>query len=305
MEWLARRLGARRKVAATVLTLGVLGVVLLPVTWFGAILLGQAIQGIQWLRDTLKSQGVAGLLDHLPDLVRAAADALVDRVPELQKEIGRLAGERGTQAAAAVGGVLARTGSLLFQSAMMLIAFFFFLVDGGRLVVWLDAHVPLPPGEFRELTEDFRQTSVSVLLATLGTAAVQSSIATIGYFLARAPSPLFLGLVTFFLSLIPAVGAAVVVLTVAVLLAATGHVLAGVFLAAWGLAVVGLVDNVVRPYLLKDGMELHGALVFFALLGGIAAFGAIGLVAGPIILTFLVAALKLYRKEFCEPTPPA
>jgi predicted PurR-regulated permease PerM len=304
MEWLARRLGRRRKLAATVLTLAVLGVVLLPVTWLGAILVGETIQGIQWFRDTLQSQGVAGILDRLPDFVRAAADALVARVPQLQEEVKRLAGERGTQAAAAVGGFLAATGSLVFRTAMMLIAFFFFLVDGGRLVAWLEAHVPLRPGQFRALTEDFRKTSVSVLLATIGTAAIQAAVATIGYVIARAPSPLFLGLVTFFLSLIPAVGAAMVVLLIALLLAATGHVLAGVFLAAWGLAVVALVDNVARPYLLKGGLALHGALLFFALIGAIAAFGAIGLVLGPLVLTFLVTVLKLYRGEV-DPSPPA
>ncbi|HEX9241007.1 MAG TPA: AI-2E family transporter [Anaeromyxobacter sp.] len=298
MERLARLLGGRRKLSATAVLLALLAVVLLPVTWFGAVVVAEAAQGVAWLRDTLQSEGVSGLLQRLPDFVQRAVDALVERVPQLQEEVGRLAGQQGTQAAAAVGGVLAATGSLLLQTAMMLIAFFFFLVDGARLVAWLEAHVPLGPGQFRALMADFRQTSVSVLLATLGTAAIQSGLAVVGYFLARAPNPLFLGFVTFFLALVPAVGATIVVLTVAMLLAATGHLVAGLFLAAWGIAVVALVDNVARPFLLKGGMELHGALVFFALLGALAAFGPIGLVAGPLVLTFLVAVLRLYRREF-------
>jgi predicted PurR-regulated permease PerM len=297
MERLARRLGGRRKLAATIVTLGVLVVVLLPVSWFGAVVVAEAAQGIQWLRDTLQSEGVSGILRRLPEIVQRAVDAIVERVPELQQELGRVAGQRGTQAAAAVGGFLAATGTLLFRTVMMLIAFFFFLVDGERLVAWIDAQVPLAPGQFRALTADFRQTSVSILLATLGTAMIQSGVAELGYLLARAPNPVFLGLVTLFFALVPAVGATIVVVTVAVLLAATGHLGAGLFLAAWGLAAVALVDNVVRPYLLKGGMALHGGLVFFALLGGVGAFGAIGIVAGPLVLTFLVAVLKLYRSE--------
>ncbi len=187
---------------------------------------------------------------------------------------------------------------------MMLIAFFFFLTDGARLVDWVDARVPLRSGQFRVLAEDFRQTSVSVLLATLGTAAIQTAVALVGYLIARAPNPLFLVLVTFVLALVPAVGGTGVVIVVGLLLLATGHTLAGAFLAIWGAAVVSISDNVARPYLLKGGMELHGGLVFFALLGGLAVFGGIGLVVGPLILTFLVAVVKLYRREFGGPAGP-
>jgi predicted PurR-regulated permease PerM len=300
MDRLARLLGGRRRIAAAIVTIGTLVVVLLPLTWLGALVVAQAIQGVQWIRDTLQSRGVSGILEHLPVAVQGAVQAILERVPQVEAELGRLAGERGTQAAAAVGKFLAATGTLLFQAAMMLIAYFFFLVDGARLVGWLEAQVPLRPGQFRALVEDFRQTSVSVLLATLGTSAIQALVAGIGYALARAPSPIFLGLVTFLLSLIPAVGATIVVLSVAGLLLATGHTLAAAFLVAWGLGLVGIVDNVARPYLLKGGLALNGGVVFFALIGALGAFGPIGIVVGPLALTFLVAVLRLYRREFGE-----
>ncbi|HEX9307285.1 MAG TPA: AI-2E family transporter [Anaeromyxobacter sp.] len=298
MEWLARALRGRRSLAAAIVTLTLIVVVLLPVGGVGAILVGQVASGVQWLRDTIQSEGVWGLVEHLPGPVQRAARELVELVPEPQEQLQSLAGRQGGQAAAAVGGVLAATGTVLFQTAMMLIAFFFFLTDGGRLVGWMDARVPLPRGQFRALMEDFRQTSVSVLLATVGTAALQSAVALVGYVIARAPNPLFLVLATFVLALVPAVGATIVVVAVGLLLLATGHGVAGTFLVAWGAGVVSLSDNIARPYLLKGGMQLHGGLVFFALLGGLAAFGAIGLVVGPLILTFLVAVLKLYGREF-------
>ena len=100
------------------------------------------------------------------------------------------------------------------------------------------------------------------------------------------------------------------VVAVGLVLLATGHMLAGIFLLVWGIAVVSLVDNVARPYLLKGGMELHGGVVFFALLGGLAVFGGIGLVLGPLIVTFLLAVLKMYEREYGRgvtqesPAPP-
>src|SRR6266508_1040730 len=194
--------------------------------------------------------------------------------------------------------VLAATGTALFQTTMMLIALFFFLIDGPRLVAWIEERVPLGPGQFRILVNDFRQTSVSVLLASIGTAAIQAATALVGYVIAGAPKLAFLALATFVLALIPAVGGTVMVVSVGLLLLATGHPVAGIFLVVWGAAVVSISDNVARPYLLKGGMELHGGLVFFALLGGLAVFGGVGLVVGPLVLTFLVAVLNLYRREF-------
>ncbi len=302
MEWLALRLRGRRTLAAAIVTLALLFVVLLPLAGLGAIVVQQIADGIQWLRETIQSEGVRGLLERLPSAVQRGAEELLRLMPEPERQLRSLAGQQGGQAAAAVGGLLAATGTVVFQTVMMLIAFFFFLTDGRRLVAWLDGNVPLRPGALRTLLEDFRQTSVSVLFATLGTAAIQTVVALAGYLVARAPKPLFLVLATFVMALVPAAGASIVVVVVGLLLLATGHPLAGGFLVVWGAGVVSISDNVARPFLLKGGMELHGGLVFFALLGGLAVFGGIGLVVGPLVLTFLVAALKLYRREFGEPS---
>jgi predicted PurR-regulated permease PerM len=298
MEWLARQLRGRRSLASAFLTFTVLFAVVLPVAALGTILVGQIADGVQWLRETVESEGVWGLIERLPTPAQRAAREVLEAISQPGKQLQQLAGQQGKQAAAAVGGVLAATGTVLFQTVMMLIALFFFLTDGARLLAWLDRSVPLRPGQFRALMEDFRQTSVSVLLASIGTAAIQTAAAFVGYLIARAPNKTFLVLATFVLALIPAVGGSVMVIGVGLLLLATEHPVAGLFLVAWGAVVVSLSDNVARPYLLKGGMELHGGLVFFALLGGLAVFGGIGLLVGPLVLTFLVAVVKLYRREF-------
>lgn len=301
MEWLSRKLRGRRALAATLLTIGVLLVVVFPIATFGAMLANQVLTGIQWLRDALQSEGIAGLIARLPAPVEHLARRALAAIPEPQRQLQEFAGARSGQAAAAVGGLLAATGGALFQAAMMLIGLFFFLVDGRRLLGWLDAQVPLRPGQFRELIGDFRRTTVSVLVATAATAGIQTVTAFVGYLVARAPNPVFLSFMTFAFALIPAIGATAMVVLVGIILAATGHLLAGIFLAVWGIVFVSIIDNVARPYLLKGGMALNGGVVFFALLGGVAVFGAIGLVAGPLIVTFLLATVKMYRREFGGP----
>ncbi len=301
MEWLARLLRGRRNLAAWIVTVAVLLAVVVPIAALGAVLVGEVIQGIQWLRGALESEGVWGLVQRLPGPVARLVRYVVESLGDPQRQLQQWAGSQGGQAAAAVGGVLAATGTFLFQSAMMLIGLFFFLVDGRPLVDWLDARVPLRPGQLRALLADFRRTSVTVLVATAATAGLQTVVALIGYFLARTPNPVFLAILTLVGALIPAAGATVMVIAVAALQLATGHTVSGIFLLAWGIAAVSVVDNVVRPLLLKGGMQLHGGVVFFALLGGVAVFGAIGLVIGPLALTFLLSALNMYWREFGEP----
>ena len=299
-DWLSARLGGRRALAAAVLTVGVLLLVILPIAAMGTILVNEILQGVAWLRKTIESEGVWGLLGRLPAPVQSAAKDVLGAMPQPQEQLQKLAGEKGAGAATAVGGAIAWTGTALFQTGMMLIALYFLILDGRRLVGWMDARMPLRPGQFRALLEDFRATSVSVLVSTLGTAAVQAAVAGVGYLIARAPNVLFLVLATFLVSLIPVLGGFMMVGGVAALLLATGHTFAGAFLAGWA-AVVWVAEHVVRPYLLKGGMELHGGVVFFALLGGLAAFGSVGLLLGPLVLTFLVTTVRMYRSEFGRP----
>jgi predicted PurR-regulated permease PerM len=157
----------------------------------------------------------------------------------------------------------------------------------------------------REILVEFRKVSGAVMFSSLATAAVQALAALAGYLIARVPHPFFFAFVTFLVAFVPAVGAAGVVLLAAGLLAVTGHNVAAIFLVIWALAVVGLVDNIIKPVLVKRGLELHGAIVFFALLGGLAVFGTIGLLLGPLIVAFFLALVRIHRRELAAPPPAA
>jgi predicted PurR-regulated permease PerM len=122
--------------------------------------------------------------------------------------------------------------------------------------------------------------------------------AWLGFLITRVPSPFFFALVTFFFAFVPAIGAAVVCLFAALLLLVTGHPYLAALLAAWGLVVVGLVDNLVKPLLIRRGLEIHGAIVFFSLIGGLATFGAIGLLVGPLSVALFLAVLRIYHRDY-------
>jgi predicted PurR-regulated permease PerM len=300
-ERLARRMRERRTLAAVLATLGVLLIVVLPLTLISVTVAREGRAGVDYVQDTLRSEGVEGLVRDLPGPLQSLARRALAELPARQDDLTDLAQQQGGRAAAAVGGVLGATWRVIFQLVIMLIAFYFFLVDGRRLVDWLADVMPLRRGQTERLLTDFRRVSVAVIVSSVATAGIQATMALVGYLIARVPNPIFFTMVTFVVGLIPAVGAGAVVLTAAALLYVSGHSGWALFLAIWGVGPVGLIDNVVKPYLIRGGVELHGAVVFFSLLGGISYFGPVGLLAGPLIVSFFLAVIRMWDRDETAP----
>ena len=302
-QWLTRRVRGRRGVAAGLLTAGVVVLLVGPVAMMATFIIRDGADGARFVLDAARSEEVARLVDYLP---AAARDFINDGIARLPRDLGEAMGQvdgRGGEAAAAVGKALTTTGSFAFHTILMLIALFFLLVRGRELVGWLDEVSPLRPGQTGELLATFKKVSFAVIASAAITAAVQAAAATIGYLIARVPNPMFFALVTFFLAFIPAVGAASVGLLAAVLLLVTGHPYMALFLALWSVLIVGLVDNLVKPLLIRRGLEIHGAVVFFSLIGGLSAFGAIGLLVGPLAVAFFLTILRIYHRDYTPDDP--
>ena len=300
----------RRSIAAVVLCLAVVLLILGPLVAFSTYLVNEIAQAFKFISDVVRSGDIDGLRERLPEGVNRVLGAVTEWISERsggQLDAGlvqRQVTAQGGKAVAAVGAAVSATGSLLFQGTMMIIALYFFLVEGDELVDWLDRVSPLRAGQTLELMAEFKRVTYAVIVSTIITAAVQAAAATIGYLIARVPNPIFFAGLTFIIAFIPAVGAASVCLVAASLLFLTGHRYAALFLAIWGVVVVGLVDNVVKPYLIKAGMQLRGGVVFFALIGGLGAFGTVGLLLGPLVMAAFVTLIRIYERDFKPRKPP-
>jgi predicted PurR-regulated permease PerM len=305
-RWLAKRLRGRRGVAAGIVSVAVILLVLGPVATIVTIVIRDGAEGVQFISQAVRSEEVAALVGRLPDTAR---DWLTDEIARLPQDTGQVIDVIGDsdKTVSTVGRALAATGSFALHTVLMLIALFFLLVRGNELVTWLEDVSPLGREPTAELFATFRKVSYAVIVSSGVTAAVQAAAALAGFLIARAPSPYFFALVTFFCAFIPAIGASVVSLLAALLLLVTGHPFKALFLAVWGIAVVGIVDNLVKPLLIKRGMEIHGAVVFFALIGGLATFGPIGLLLGPLTVSLFLAMLRMYHRDYTpsDATVPA
>lgn len=305
-ERLTARFGGRAALASGLMTFAVGVLLAAPATWLAITVGRKVVTGVRTIELTFRDGGgVDDLIERLPLSVRDKAHGLVARLPGGPDQVEDLAQKQAGKAAAAMPAAIAATSSVVLNVALMLVAFYLLLVDGKRLVHWIATVAPLPESQIFDILSDFRTVSVAVLLSSLGTAGVQSLAALAGYLATGVPQPLLFTLVTFFVAFIPAIGATSVVLAAAGWLLLTGHPQAALYLGLWGALVVSFMDNLVKPWLLKGRMEIHGGLIFFALIGGMATFGPVGLVAGPLILSFFLAIVRLCRKELRPAPPPA
>jgi predicted PurR-regulated permease PerM len=293
------KFGGRRSLCAGLFTAATVVLILLPLAVLGTIAIREAVGVIGLVRKIIASEGVEGLIAKAPDSIEGWLHRLEKHIPtEIDRAQTQFAAG-GRWALGAVSGAIAVAGRAGLKLALMLIAYFFLLRDGRTLVDWLAKATPLQPERVRFMMREFRDVARSVLGANFITGAAQAAIATGGFFIARAPSPIFFGLLTLFASLIPSVGTALVTLPVAGLVLLLGHPWRALFLAVWGLVIVGLIDNLLRPVLIRSAgrVHLHGALIFFSLIGALSAFGAVGLFLGPLALVFFLAVVRTRRLE--------
>ena len=304
---ISARLGGRRALSATLLLIGLILLVLLPLGWIVSVAVRETLAGIDFVSGVVRTRGPEAFLEYLPHWMSAPVRSALEDFSTSASEVAGWIAQRGASTAAAVTTALGATAQAVVNVVFLLIAFYFFLLGGRRLVGWI-AEVSPAPEETLAIAGQLARGSRSVLSSLLLTALAQALTATVGYFVARVPHAVFFGLLTFLAAFIPSVGTTLVALPVALLMLALGHPWSAIFLAAWALLVVGLIDNVVKPLLIKGGVQLDAAVLFFALIGGLALFGAVGLIVGPLAVVLFVSVATLQApadRPLPEPAAPA
>jgi predicted PurR-regulated permease PerM len=294
-EKLVALLRGRRMLAATIFATAFVLMVLVPLLTAIAASAGDVMRAAESLSKQLsESGGLEGVLTRLPGPLARAVRALDLDAQSIAAQLGTTM----ERVLTTTGTVMRISGEALVDLALLTIALVVFLVEGPRIVRWLDDVVPLEPGQTFEIREEFRKVGASVLIGNFGTGFVQAGVALVGYLIAGVPSAMVFTLLTFVFSLVPSIGAGGVGLVAAAVVALMGKTGMAIFLALYSVCVVGVVDNVAKPMLVKRGLDLHGALVFFAIVSGLAAFGVSGMLLGPVIVAFAVTLVRIYERDF-------
>lgn len=213
-------------------------------------------------------------------------------------DVVQLVREHGATASKVVARIASTSLDAVLGVFVFFVVFFAGLVRGGQLAAWFEEHAPLDPLAQRRLGAAFFQAGRGLLVGSGITALVQGGLATVTYVALGVPRAMLFGVLTVVAALIPMTGPAIVWAPVAAGLVLTDHPVKAAILVGMGVFVVGLVDNVLRPYLAgRAHIGLDASVVLVAIFGGIAVFGGWGLVLGPLVVRLAAEALALVRER--------
>lgn len=296
-----QRLGGRKSLAAAASMLLVLVVVILPLAGIIAAVTTEAAGLYARLADgdVVPSAVYRFVEENLPALLTLLQSLGID--PErLQTQLSAGAVQASqfiaTQALE-LGQDTVRVTVFFF---LMIYLLFFFLRDGRQVLDGVVRALPLGDERERHLIGRFAEVSRATIKGTFVIAVIQGAIGGAAFALLGIGAPVLWGVVMALLSIVPAVGPALIWIPAAIMLIAGGNLLGGIVLVAVGIFIIGLIDNLLRPILVGRDTRMPDYLILLSTLGGLAAFGLAGVVIGPIIAAFFLSAWAMAAEEFEE-----
>lgn len=193
-----------------------------------------------------------------------------------------------------IGTIFAGTVSLVVTFLIGMLGSFYLFRDGKRLVQWFVKVSPLKNTEDIAILDRVAKSVRSVVLGTVLVAIIQGIVATIGFSIFGIPQPILWGSIAALGAVLPGIGTAGIMVPAVLYLLYVGQIGGAVGLAVWGVTAIVVVDNMVGPYLMSRGNNLHPFVVLIAVLGGITLFGPIGFILGPVCISLLMVLLELY-----------
>jgi predicted PurR-regulated permease PerM len=298
-----RRIRAQSRspsLAAATSTLLVVLLIVMPVTFITIAVVRElsgaaaSLQGgVAWLSNR-QVPFIGWLLERAREYVDIEQDSARQVLVPRMQTWGAL---RASSTLVVVGGAVGAVAQ------MMLVVFtmFYLFRDGDRLRSAIYEMLPLERVQTHSITVRTRDVIAATLYGVLVISAIQGTLGTFIFWVLGLPSPLLWGVVMFFLSMIPMAGSFLVWVPAAIFLALTGSLMKAAVLVAWGIVVIGSIDNFLSPRLVGQRARLHELLIFFSVLGGLQVFGVLGLVLGPVVVAITLALIEMVREAYRPP----
>ena len=302
-HWLSRRLGGRENVASILTILGIVVLVLVPLSVLVGVVVAQAIHVGQsvtpWIQAFVsRPTEMTRYLEMIPyyDQILPYRDVIFEKV-------GQIVGTISNFLIDSLSSVTKMTMNAVFGSIIMLYVMFYFLTMGDKLLVKILYFLPLHDRDEQRLLRRFTSVARATIKGTIIIGIMQGTICGLAFALAGIEGAVFWGTVMAVMSIIPAFGTAIVWGPALVILLLMGDFTGVAILAVLCGAVAGNLDNVVRPRLVGKDTEMHDLFVLFGTLGGIAMFGILGIIIGPIVAALFITVWEIYGDAFRDHLP--
>lgn len=292
------KIGGRENLASLLVIIAIIFLVLAPLSILIGVVVGQAISVSQsvtpWVQAFINEPtAITAYMEKFPYY----HEILPYRAVIIEKA-GLVVGNISSFLINSLSSVTKLTVNAVFSSVIMLYVMFYFLTMGDVLLTKILYFLPLQDRDEQLLLRRFTSVTAATLKGTLIIGATQGVICGLAFALAGIQGPVFWGTIMAVLSIIPVVGSAIVWLPALGILALQGNFIGVGILAVLCGAIVGNLDNVLRPRLVGKDTEMHDLFVFFGTLGGISMFGMLGIILGPIVAALFITIWEIYGKAF-------
>ncbi|MEJ2085987.1 MAG: AI-2E family transporter [Acidobacteriota bacterium] len=298
-RWICTKIGGRRTLASVITLVILLLIIVLPLSGFLGVVATQAFQlsqeVIPWVQDQLRSPEEFGT--RLPEWV-PFVDKLQPYTSQIVSKLGEFAGYVGTFLFNSISGATRGTARVFMSLFIMLYAMFFFLISGSEMLQKTLGHFPLTAAEKRRLVDKGVSVTRATVKGTLVIGIIQGTLAGLAFAVAGINGAAFWATTMAVLSFIPAVGTPLVWIPAVAYLYIKGQPVAATGLLIWCAAVVGTVDNFLRPRLVGGDTQMPDLLILISTLGGLSMFGAIGIVVGPIVAGLFLTVWDIFGSSF-------
>jgi predicted PurR-regulated permease PerM len=300
-----RWFGDRRAAAALAMTLFILLLVIVPLSFLSSLLTSQMFE----FYDSMKSAAESGQLQHLLSGWRDTAVGQLwqkwsPRIAQFDIDVPKLllaAANNTTQYIVThVPDVAKNLLVLLLNASIVSFSLFFLFRDGEEFFHVFRDLIPMEPHHKEAVFHQFYETVSAVVQGMVATAVVQGVLAWIGFSTVGLPYSFFLGCASAVASLQPIGGAAVVWLPAAIYLGLSGSWPWAVGLIVYGVVIISGVDNIIKPLIIGERTKLPTLFLFFGILGGLQAYGFLGVFLGPVVLATIMAFVKIYRETYAQ-----
>ena len=293
---LTRRLDGRSGLAAALLVLMTTLLILVPVLSYGTIIARQAAAVTTWAEPRLDPVYLDGLIHRLGERYPVLAPIFANGAEGgsvISRVLAGAAGAAQKLAQVLLTGVATATVDIL----LFLMMLFFLLRDGGVLREQLRGVSPFTRTQEQDLLDHLTRTMKGVLLSILVVPLAQGVLAFIGFLIFGVPAALLWGFMVVFAAMIPLVGSPLGWVPAGLYLIGIDRTGAGVGMLLYGALVISTSDNILKPLIMKNAADIHTLLAFLSIFGGVQAFGPKGVIAGPVVLSLLLSAYRIYRYD--------
>lgn len=296
---LSQRLWGMRSLSASLLVLVVIAALLLPALSYATIIAQQATNAVEFLRPHLEPAAFDKLW----------RETLPRKFPLVMAWVRRATGGTAISTASSALSALATGANHMAQSflaglanvlldfGIFVLMLFFLLRDGAELRDAVRGISPLTRGQELEIVDHLTRTVKGVLQSMVLVPLAQGVVALIGFWAFGVPAPLLWSLMVVFAALIPVVGSPLAWVPAGLYLMSEGMMGRGLGLLLYGAVLISGIDNVIKPLILKGAAQIHMLLAFLSILGGVFAFGPKGLIVGPVVLSLVLSAYRIYRYD--------